>query len=137
MNHPFRGLVILHDALVMGLSTNGPSPLLAEGCACLSELARSVLENDKLSLVAYSHAKDIAENIYSPPTTAFLQRHKGKFLTKNKTGIHRLVVVFLICFVSHLFVHSLLTFYFIFVFFFIFFVFFVYNYYFFSKNVVD
>ena len=87
----------------MGLSTNGPSPLLAEGCACLSELARSVLENDKLSLVAYSHAKDIAENIYSPPTTAFLQRHKGKFLTKNKTGIHRLVVVFLLCLASVIF----------------------------------
>ena len=85
LNHPFRGLVILHDALVMGLSTNGPSPLLAEGCACLSELARSVLENDKLSLVAYSHAKDIAENIYSPPTTAFLQRHKGKTTKKQKT----------------------------------------------------
>ena len=85
MNHPFRGLVILHDALVMGLSTNGPSPLLAEGCACLSELARSVLENDKLSLVAYSHAKDIAENIYSPPTTAFLQRHKGKTTKKQIT----------------------------------------------------
>jgi len=87
LNHPFRGLVILHDALVMGLSTNGPSPLLAEGCACLSELARSVLENDKLSLVAYSHAKDIAENIYSPPTTAFLQRHKGKTTKKQKTKV--------------------------------------------------
>ena len=76
MNHPFRGLVILHDALVMGLSTNGPSPLLAEGCACLSELARSVLENDKLSLVAYSHAKDIAENIYSPPVSYKIKKMK-------------------------------------------------------------
>ena len=78
LNHPFRGLVILYDAIVMALSTNGPSPLLAEALACLGELARSVLENTKLSLSAIQHAKAVAANIYSPPTTAFIQRHEAK-----------------------------------------------------------
>jgi hypothetical protein len=80
LNHPFRGLVILHGAIEMALSTNGPSPLLAHGLACLGELARSVLENDKLSVTAMSHAKSVADNIYSPPTTAFILRHKAQLL---------------------------------------------------------
>jgi hypothetical protein len=45
------------------------------GLACLSALARSVLESVKLCKAAMAHAKTIAASSYSPPATAYLQRH--------------------------------------------------------------
>ena len=77
LNHPFRGLVILYECLTLAMTTGGPSPLLSKGLACLSALARSVLESEKLCTTAMNHAKTIAASSYSPPATAYLQRHEA------------------------------------------------------------